>query len=294
MIYMIKTNSRMHYLIGILWFTVSLLVCETNDVVMKYLHGSLSPMQIVFGRFFFGTIIILPFVLRNGIASLKSQCLGANFTRGLLLFSGMLIWCYGLKFAKLNVACLLNFTTPMFTLILASIFLKERIGFTRMIITIFGFLGVAIVLQPSSNDFNVFGSLLFLVAALFFAGLDILNKKLITLESTLCTLFYTSCFTAAFAFIPALLSWNNIDSYKDILLLLWLGIGANLLLFCILKAFEKIDVSATAPFRYVELMLACLFGYVFFDESISRNTIIGSIIIIPSVIFLVKKEIQKK
>jgi drug/metabolite transporter (DMT)-like permease len=290
---MIKSDSRSKYLIGILWFIASLLVCETNDVVMKYLNGNLSPMQTVFGRFLFGTLVLLPFALKNGIASLKSKCVGANLSRGLLLFSGMLIWCYGLKFAKLNVACLLNFTTPMFTLLLASIFLKEKIGYARMFITLFGFIGVSIVLQPSGEDFNLFGSMLFLVSALFFAGLDILNKKLLTLESTLCTLFYTSFFTALFAIIPAIYSWQPISSSKDILLLVWLGVGANLLLFCILKAFEKIDVSATAPFRYVELILASLFGYIFFGETISFNTILGAIIIIPSLIFLVKKEIQE-
>lgn len=285
-------SSKRKYLIGIGWFLLSLVVCESNDVVMKYLSGSLSPMQIIFGRFFFGTLVLLPFIFKNGIHCLKSNCFAANFSRGVLLFTGMLIWCFGLKFSKLNVACLINFTTPMFTLILASLILKEKIEKSRLLITLFGFLGVAIVLHPAESDFNLGGSALFLLSAFFFASLDILNKKLVSQESTLSSLFYTSFFTAILALIPACITWKNQPSLVDIGLLFWLGIGANLLLFCILKAFCFIDVSATAPFRYVELVLASVLGYLFFGETLSVNTIIGAAVIIPSVILLVKSEIN--
>jgi drug/metabolite transporter (DMT)-like permease len=72
-----------------------------------------------------------------------------------------------------------------------------------------------------------------------------------------------------------------------------LGVGANLLMFCILKSFSHIDVSATAPLRYVELILASIFGYLFFGERITSNMLLGAVIIIPSMIYLTTFEARK-
>jgi S-adenosylmethionine uptake transporter len=219
----------------------------------------------------------------------------------------MFIWCYGLDASQLNIACLINFTTPLFTLLLAALILKEKIGKSRLLATLFGFLGVAVVLNPRTASFSVPAASLFLLSAIFFALLDIINKILVTRESTLTSLFYTGIFTMIFSLIALTISrFSSSDGplhllsefvqgvlllpLRQILLLALLGMGANLLLFCILKSFRYIDVSATAPLRYVELILASLFGYLFFGETVAPNTIAGALIIIPSIIYLFRFE----
>ncbi|MDR2200884.1 MAG: DMT family transporter [Puniceicoccales bacterium] len=299
-------HSEKSYFRGIAWFLTSLLVCETNDVITKYLELSLSPLQVIFGRFFFSTLLLLPLMGRS-VQSFKTQHLASNLLRGFILFLGMFIWCYGLEASQLSVACLINFTTPLFTLLLAMIILKEKIGKSRFMATLFGFLGVAVVLNPQTASFSVPAASLFLLSAVLFALLDILNKILVTKEGTLTSLFYTGIFTMLFSMIalmvPRFFNSNEplslfsefahrvtLLSPHHILLLALLGTGANLLLFCILKSFLYIDVSATAPFRYVELILASIFGYLFFDEAVAPNTIAGALIIIPSVIYLLRCE----
>ncbi|MDR1907138.1 MAG: DMT family transporter [Puniceicoccales bacterium] len=288
-----------NYFKGIGWFIASLMVCETNDVITKFLERSLSPLQVILGRFFFSTLALLPFMFADRV-NFRSKYLGANFLRGVILFIGMFIWCYGLDASQLSIACLINFTTPMFTLILAALILKEKIEKPCIIATIIGFLGVAIVLNPRTASFSTITASLFLLSAFFFALLDILNKKLITKETMLGSLFFTSFFTMLCTFGVMLLSKNAVHSlmailttgWQNITLFVFLGIGANFLLFFILKSLSYIDVSAAAPFRYVELVLASTFGYLFFDEKISTNAILGAIIIIPSVIYLVRCESQ--
>ncbi|MDR1434914.1 MAG: DMT family transporter [Puniceicoccales bacterium] len=302
-------SPRKHYFLGIIWFIVSLLVCETNDVITKYLERNLSPFQVVFGRFFFSTIVLLP-VMGLFAENFKTCHLGINFLRGLILFFGMSIWCHGLDVSQLNVACLINFTTPIFTLLLASLILKEKIEKPRIIATLVGFLGVAVVLNPQTASFSVSSASLFLLSAIFFALLDILNKMLVTRESALTSLFYTGFFTMFFSMISLIFSHAlkydppylilsvilqkiiKIETH-DLQLLCLLGVGANLLMFCILKSFSHIDVSATAPLRYVELILASTFGYLFFGESITPNMILGATIIIPSMIYLTSFEAKK-
>jgi S-adenosylmethionine uptake transporter len=293
-------KSRRNYFKGIAWFVASLLVCETNDVITKFLEGSLRPLQVIFGRFFFSTLALLPFMLSHR-ENFRSRYLGTNFLRGFILFMGMFIWCYGLDASQLSIACLINFTTPMFTLIFAALILKEKIEKSRIIATLIGFLGVAIVLNPRTASFSTATASLFLLSAVFFAMLDILNKKLVTRETTLGSLFFTGFFTMSLALGAICFSTDGAYSLAAIFTTSWLsvtlfallGVGANFLLFFILKAFSHVDVSATAPFRYIELILASLFGYLFFDEKISANATLGAIIIVPSVIYLVRCESKK-
>ncbi|MDR2812929.1 MAG: DMT family transporter [Puniceicoccales bacterium] len=294
-----ETSSRQIYPKGIAWFIASLMICETNDVITKLLEESLSPLQVIWGRFFFSTLVLLPLMFFYR-ASFRSQHLGINFLRGGILFIGMFIWCYGLDASQLSIACLINFTTPMFTLILAALILKEKISKARIKATLIGFLGVAVALNPRTASFSTATASLFLLSALFFAMLDILNKKLVTEETTLGSLFFTGFFTmlctlgVMFCLNDATHSLTGIftTSWQNIMLLALLGIGANFLLFFILKSLSYVDVSATAPFRYVELILASVFGYLFFDEKISINVILGAVIIIPSVIYLVRCEVK--
>ncbi|MDR0740511.1 MAG: DMT family transporter [Puniceicoccales bacterium] len=292
-------ESRRYYFKGIAWFIASLMVCETNDVITKLLEGSLSPLQVIWGRFLFSTLALLPFMLQHR-ENFCSRYLLANFLRGFILFIGMFIWCYGLDVSQLSIACLINFTTPMFTLILAAFILKEKIGKARIWATLIGFLGVAAVLNPRTASFSTATDSLFLLSAFFFALLDIFNKKLVTKETTLGSLFFTGLFTMLCTLGAMICSKDTAyaltgvftTGWQNIMLLILLGIGANFLLFFILKSLSYVDVSATAPFRYVELILASVFGYLFFDEKISANAILGAIIIIPSVIYLVRCEVK--
>jgi S-adenosylmethionine uptake transporter len=295
----VDDRSRRTYFKGIGWFVASLLVCEINDVITKFLEGSLRPLQVMLGRFFFSTLTLLPFMFFDS-KNFRSRYPGINFLRGLILFIGMFIWCYGLDTSQLSVACLINFTTPMFTLIFAALILKEKIGKARIAATIIGFLGVVIVLNPRTASFPTATASLFLLSAIFFALLDILNKKLVTKETTLGSLFFTGFFTMLCTLGVMFCMDSGIHSlaetftmgWQSVMLLALLGVGANFLLFFILKSLHYIDVSAMAPFRYAELILASIFGYLFFDEKISVNAILGAIVIIPSVIYLVRCEVK--
>ena len=284
------------YARGIMWFLASLVVCETNDVLTKLLEETLNPLQVIWGRFFWSTLVLLPFVLHD-MRSLSLRYWPANSIRGAILALGMSIWCYGLNQSQLAVACLINFTTPMFTLLLAALILKEKVGKQRIIATLCGFLGVCIVLNPKTASFPIPIASLFLVSAILFALLDVLNKLLVTRETTLGSLFFTGLATLgittiAMVFLKIPVTPIFTQSGGILALLIALGIGANGLLYCILMAFRDVDVSATAPFRYVELILASTLGYLVFHEPIALNVVLGAMIIIPSVVYLARFEDQ--
>ena len=139
---------------GISWFILSLLLDNINDVIMKYVGNNISSYEIIFFRYLFSVIVLLPFILRKKYSS--STIMRIHFIRGFLLFVGIILWCVGLKVVKLTVATSINFIMPIFILILARIFLKETFNRLKLIATILGFIGTFIVINPNSVDFNFY------------------------------------------------------------------------------------------------------------------------------------------
>ncbi|MSO13306.1 DMT family transporter [Rickettsiales endosymbiont of Trichoplax sp. H2] len=272
---------------GIFWFILSLLLDNINDVIMKYVGNNISSYEIIFFRYLFSVIVLLPFILRKKYSS--STIMRIHFIRGFLLFVGIILWCVGLKVVKLTVATSINFIMPIFILILARIFLKESFNRIKLIATMLGFIGTIIVINPNSTDFNL-TSLVFLISAILFALLDIINKRFAVQESMISMLFYSSLFVLILSIIHVFYNWIT-PTFNDLFYLFLLGITSNLILYCLLKSFKLIEVSSVAPYRYIELIFSAVLGYIIFDEIPDLTTIIGSAIIIMATVILVYETI---
>lgn len=277
-------NRNTKYIIGILWFILSLVISNLNDAIAKHTGTTLHPMQIAFLRFFFGTLSLLPFMLFYGRSAFITQRPAVHIARGTILFFAITIWIIGLSIVPIATATLLTFTIPMFVLIMARIFLKEKVTIQLWLATLLGFLGAFIVLGPSTLQFNPL-ALLMLVSSGMFATLDILNKKFVIKESMLSMLFYSALVTTLLSIIPALIYWQT-PEISDLALLFVLGAGSNFILYCLLKAFARVDASAVAPYRYLELVLSGLVGYTLFREVPGMYMLAGTLIIIPTTLYI--------
>ncbi len=281
MIKNINSNNMLH---GVAWFFLSLLIDNINDVIMKYLGFNIQAYEVVFFRFLFSTLTLIPFIFYKKVAGSKPK-MYVHLIRGLLLFSGIVTWCMGLGFVNITVATAINFTIPIYILVMATVFLKEKYSLIKLAATVLGFIGTAIVINPSDADFNFF-SLVLIASAFLFAALDVINKKMVQEESTLNMLFYSGFFVMLFSAIPTIYVWSS-PTIKDLALLFILGITGNLILYCLLKSFKLVEISSVAPYRYIELIFSAAFGYIIFGEVPHITTIVGAIIIIFSTLLLI-------
>ncbi len=282
------------YFLGISWFIGSLVISASQDILAKYLGDYMHSTQIAFLRFFFSTITLLPFIFYYGFKKIKTQHIVIHIARGSLLFLGILAWIFGLSVVQVSTATTLSFATPLFFIMLGYFFLSEKIIWQRWVVTIIGLVGMIVTLKPHTSDFNPW-STIFIFAAIGFAMLDVINKKFVIKESMLSMLFYSDIVTTFLAFPLALHYWKSIE-ISDIILCLFLGINANLLLYCLLKAFSLVDGTATAPYRYFELIISSLGSYLIFGDIPSTSTLYGAAILIPSTLFIIyseNKEIKK-
>jgi len=268
-------------------------ISNLNDILVKHVGSSLSGAEVAFFRFFFSTVVLLPFMVARGKGAFVTPYPGIHFIRALLLVLAIAPWCYGVAALPLTIATTIGFTTPFFILPLAKIFLKEQVGWQRWAATVFGFIGLLVIVHPSGDAFNPM--VLALVAStVMFASLDIINKKLLIKdESLLSLLFFSALGTAVFGFVPAVLTWQTPTS-QQLFFLFLLGGGANLILFCVLKAYAATDVSAIQPFRYFELILSGVFGFIIFREFPTVSTLLGAAIIIPATLYIAIYETRKQ
>lgn len=280
--------SKKQYFLGVSWFMLSLITSVINDIISKYSGQYLPSIEISFFRFLFTTLTLVPFILYYGKQSLKSSRPIIHVVRGCLLFFGISGWTYGITIAPIAIVTIMSFTIPLFTLILAMFFLNEKIIWQRWVATIVGFLGIALIVYPQGQGFN-FEYLIFIVGAIMFAMLDIINKKFVIEESMISMLFYSALVTAVLSVGPAAYYWVQ-PTLKDLILFIILGASANLILYFLLKGFALVDATAVAPYRYLELLMSATLGYFIFAEIPDTNTWLSALIVIPSTLFIIYSE----
>lgn len=285
---MTKTQT---YAFGIGWFILSLISSALNDVIAKYVGTDLSAMQVTFLRCFFGFITLIPFVLYQGVDTIKTNHPFVQIIRGVLLFLGIGSWIFSLGIVPVSTATAISFSIPLFVLVFAYFFLDEKIIWQRWTATIIGFVGIIFTLNIHESDFN-YQSLILVFAAIAFASLDIINKKFIVKESMLCMLFYSALITTLLSSAPALAEWHNPTIFQ-LFLLFMLGCSSNLILFFLLKAFSLVDATAVAPYRYLELAISGAGAYLVFEEVPHVSTLYGVAILVPTTLFIAWSEAKK-
>jgi len=275
------------------WMFMMCSLSNLNDIIMKILGDQLPVEEIAFFRFFFSTILLLPFTLLSGKKLFATNYPAIQLARGILLFVAITSWCYGVYALPLTTTTTIGFTTPLFILPFAKIFLNEDVSPQRWLAALIGFVGIIVVIHPHDNKVNPFTFLL-LLSVIIFALLDILNKRMMSKnEPFLPMLFFSAFITTILGCIPAYLVWKT-PTIEQISYLVILGAGANLTLYSLLKAYKLVDVSAVQPFRYFEIILSMIFGVLIFNEALNFYTLSGGLIIICATFYILFYESQPR
>lgn len=293
--------NKKGYLQGVFWAIMVCIVSSSNDTLTKFAGDRLEGLQVAFFRFFFSMVTLLPFMLYKGAQVFKTPRPGFHGLRAILGYAAVVCWCIGVAVTPLSAVSLLAQTVPLFVLPMAFLILREKVGWQRTFATLAGFIGILVTLQSpdrsssflSFTELNV-GAIWLLAAGLAFAASDILNKIMVgTEEHPLTMLFYFAAGTTLIGIIPAWMVWQT-PTLSEIFWLVCLGGGANLILYCLIKAFTATDISALTPYRYVELIVASGFGFVLFGEIPTIMTLVGAAIIVPATLTIAVYETRKQ
>lgn len=288
---LIKWASSPGYAQGVVWMVCLVLISNINDILMKLMGERLAGLEVAFFRCFFSLISLLPFLIFKRVNLFKIANHKPHIIRGVLGVMAIICCCYSVINLPLTQVTTISFTHPLFVMLLALFLLRERVSLHRWGAAMVGFGGIIITMFEGSQF--TLNSLVFIGAMLLFALQDIIIKNMVVAEEKLVMLFYFALITTVLSFIPALWVWKAPTLYELGFLFL-LGIGANLIQVFVFLAYNATEVSALAPFRYVELLFSATFSYLIFGEVISQNIFAGAVLIIPSTLYIVYSEIREE
>ena len=259
---------------------------------IKLLSQDLNPFIIAFYRCLFGVIIMLPFMIYNYPEAWKTHNIKLQFVRSAINVYSMISWFTAIGTLQLEKAAAIGFTTPLFTTILAIIFLGEVIRIQRITALIIGFIGILVVIRPGYIPFES-GALWLLSAAISFSIVIIIVKKLTEKDSSLTTAFYQMAFMIPPTFFIALFFWESIN-ISQILLFIFVAIAGFITQFSFAQCLKMAETTFIMPIQFTKLIWLSLIGYFFFMEVPDIWTWIGASIIFSSILFIAYREAINK
>ncbi len=283
---------RRGYLQGVFWALMICLVSSTNDVLMRFLGERLHVVQIMFFRFLFSTIAVLPLMLRHEKNLFKTAQPKTHALRAIVGAVALGLCCLSVNIMPLAENTAIMFCEPLFFLPMAYFLLKEKVDKNRWIATLVGFFGLLVIVQPGMESFRI-TAFVPMGAAMLFAYLCVMAKRMISTEHTLTLLFYFGLGTSIFAGLFLPFFWTA-PTLRELAFLVFLGIGANLIQVCLFRAYAATDASALAPFRYTEFLFAGTFGFLFFGQIPDLTIILGAGVIGLSAFYISYMETKKE
>jgi drug/metabolite transporter (DMT)-like permease len=272
---------------------IGMMVIPIMDILAKMLAAQFPVLQIVWGRFIFNVIWLIPFLIwRKEKWWVVPKHPWIQLFRGLCLLSSTFFFFLCIKFNPIPNALALLFVSPLIVTLLSPFILGETFGLKRLLATLFGFAGVLIVLQPNSDQFQP--SLLYaLIAGLSYALYILVTRKVSTSSSPLMTLFYTAVVGTVVVTPWVPLVWVPIDS-GALLIFAAIGMIAATGHFLVILSCQYAPASLVAPFNYTEIIVATMLSYLFFDYLPSAVVWIGIAIICVSGIYISLREISQR
>jgi drug/metabolite transporter (DMT)-like permease len=201
-----------------------------------------------------------------------------NFVKGFIDFISIPLWVLAMAHLKIGEVVSISYITPLFSTLLAVIFLKEKMNIHKTIVITLGIIGVFVIMQPTSNIFNPY-SLLVLASCFLWGGTVIFTKKLTKIQHPYVIVFYSNFFALLISSPLIISKWVWIDMQSTMILVgvAVMAITANTL---VTKAYRLTDVTNVIPFDYNRLLFSTLLGFIVFGEVIELHTYVGAMIII--------------
>lgn len=261
---------------GAWWMIAAAAALTAMAICIRYLPAY-SVLLMIFLRNVINLFLMAPSLFRQGKAVFQTERLGTHALRNAFLYSGNVAWFFGVtKIALADVASL-QFTSPLFTAIIAAAFLGERIGGHRLIAILVGFAGALIIIRPGIIPVNI-GTLSILLAAFLYSCAHVVTKRLSDTESGSTVVFYMSVTILVYSAIPAFFVWQT-PTWADMPAMIGLGITGYATHYCITRSLAVGDASFVIVFDFMRLPFSALLGWLLFTEILDGWTAAGALII---------------
>jgi drug/metabolite transporter (DMT)-like permease len=253
----------------------------------------LNAPELVFYRSLFSLPVVLLWVTkRESLAMLRPNNPLAHVWRSGLGLLSMGLTFQALILLPLAEATAINFTAPIFATILSFLILREFVGVHRWGAVVIGFAGILIVARPGGSSLPLLGVVIGLLAALGQAGVTTTLRQIQRSENISAIVFW---FAVAGVVVGGLLMpvfghWHSAEAMAFVLVGGIAGGSGQLFMTASLRA----PVSAVAPFDYLQIIGATIYGWLLFSDVPSHHTIAGAGLIAASGLYIAWREHRRR
>lgn len=257
-------------------------------ISVRGLTDTLSVSQVTLFRALLGSAFMLPWLARAGISGLRTSRMKLYIGRVTVAYTGTLAWMYGIAYMPLADANALMFTLPLFTVIIAAVALRERVGLHRWSATVVGFLGALVIIRPGMIELGT-PAIATLGAAAAFSIALVTTKALVRTEDPNAVVFYLYTLMIPFAIVPAAIDWDPVtwDHAPSLLLLGVATVGAQQ---CSTRAFKVAPASVVVPVHYLQLPMIAILAFIVFGQSVEGWTWAGAAVICAATYYITIRE----
>ncbi len=253
-------------------------------------RGSFPVVQIIFIQNIVSLLCIVPLMYVKEFPGLKTQVFPVHIIRDIAGVLSYYLYFVAIRFLNLVDATTLNYTAPFFVPLFWWIWMKERVGKDVWWSIVVGFIGVAIILNPTKQIFQV-GFILGILAGVL-SGVALCAVRVLSLkkEPTRRTLFYYFCTGTILSFPFALVYWIA-PSPLQWMKMIFIGVATACGQILLTISYRYGTASYLSPLGYSTVIYAGLISYFLFDKPFGWRTILGSILIVlgGSATYLLKK-----
>lgn len=274
---------------AVIWSILSGALFSVMSMLVKSSGQNLPTMQVVFGRSVFGLLLIVPSILYySPRAVFVTERWRLQFVRCLIGVSAMSCSFYALAKLPLVDVTAINYSKPIFILLLAAAFLRERVTPTQWVLTIIGFIGILIVLRPLPETFDA-NYLVAVLAAVLVAFAITIVKELTNSESPFSVLAWFSALSTLFTAPFALWYWQTPDFWQwvELAMMGFFGIVAQ---FCVIRSYALAPASYLAPLGYINILFTGSLGFLVFGDVPDAISILGAAVIMASTFYLMRRK----
>ena len=295
-----KTDLKKTYL-AIATMLLAILCIDLYMVIIKFLGDEYSIIQLTLFRNVAAIIPLLLLILFTNEFSTIFKNLGNKF----LIFSCL----RGICFLSMNVfifisvvnlefatAMTLTFSSPFFIVILSIILLSEKIGIYRWSAVIIGFVGVVMIMKPTSEIFSLY-SIFPILTAIAWAFTVIILKFIQGNHSTAKIQLYTLIFNVIGGLLLFFVTTGHVEikNFKDFILMTMTGVLGGTAAILFIYSYRLISASKIASFEYLGIPSSFILGWIFFNEAPWSQLFPGVIVIIfAGMIIIWRDNIKKK
>ena len=274
---------------GFIWITLSTFAFMSMVMIVRHISDRYNTGELAFWRALIGLLLLAPIFIRSGSALFRTEQFRFHLLRNVMHFVGVAGWFYAISRMNLSTGMALQFTVPLFTILLAIVFLREKVDPARWAATLIGFAGVLVILRPGVEPVTL-AAIAALVSALGYGAANIATKVLVRNCSSDTIVFYMNVMHLPMALCAAwAMGGINMPVLPDMPWLVGLAASATLAHWLLAKALGEADASLIIIVDFTKLPWVTLGAFVFFGEAPVVWAWVGGAVIFASTVFIVRR-----